>query len=172
MDVSDDWSIWKGVISHNAQLSLICNECKEDTDCNLNGVCIDKKCSCTNDNYYGLHWELERPCPRLIGQFNVTWSLLYNRECKYVNEYSRPVYVSKVLLFASLFVKHTKTYTRCSSQILKNMSDMLNNGITAIDKNDVLDIVFTGSRWVGIKVEQALTLDEEDLILSEIEYHA
>lgn len=52
------------------------------------------------------------------------------------------------------------------------MSDMLNNGITAIDKNDVLDIVFTGSRWVGIKVEQALTLDEEDLILSEIEYHA
>ena len=51
------------------------------------------------------------------------------------------------------------------------MSDMLNNGITTIDKNDVLDIVFTGSRWVGIKVEQALTLDTEDLILREVEFH-
>lgn len=77
MELNGDWSIWKGVISHNAHLSVTCNECNEDTDCNLNGVCIDTKCSCTNDNYYGLHCELEQPCPRLTGQFNDTWSLLY-----------------------------------------------------------------------------------------------
>ena len=97
MELNGDWSIWKGVISHNAHLSVTCNECNEDTDCNLNGVCIDTKCSCTNDNYYGLHCELKQPCPRLTGQFNDTWSLLYNQQCKHMMEYSRPVYVSKEL---------------------------------------------------------------------------
>ena len=116
MDVSGAWSIWKGVITHNAELSLLCNECKEDTDCNLNGVCIDKECSCTNDNYYGLHCELEKPCPRLIGQFNDTWGLLYNRECKYVVEYSRPVYVSKEL--TNCFLVH-QTYKTLHPLLLR-----------------------------------------------------
>eukprot|EP00579_Thalassiosira_antarctica_P007523 CAMPEP_0201903964 /NCGR_PEP_ID=MMETSP0902-20130614/55751_1 /ASSEMBLY_ACC=CAM_ASM_000551 /TAXON_ID=420261 /ORGANISM="Thalassiosira antarctica, Strain CCMP982" /LENGTH=287 /DNA_ID=CAMNT_0048438033 /DNA_START=945 /DNA_END=1808 /DNA_ORIENTATION=- len=62
MDVSGEWEIWVGVINHGAKMDSTCNECQDNTDCNLNGMCTDdKQCHCTNKGYYGMHCGLEEP---------------------------------------------------------------------------------------------------------------
>ncbi|KAL7532966.1 hypothetical protein ACHAWF_004301 [Thalassiosira exigua] len=43
MDVQGEWSIWVGRIEQGVDFTLRCNECKTDMDCNMNGVCEDKK---------------------------------------------------------------------------------------------------------------------------------
>ena len=69
-----DWSIWIGTINKNAQMSVTCNRCKgkpnfliypafftlvltpffytlsDNTECNLNGQCIDGECVCDPDS--------------------------------------------------------------------------------------------------------------------------
>lgn len=39
MDVPTQWEIWVGVINQEAELSIHCNACTDETDCNMNGVC-------------------------------------------------------------------------------------------------------------------------------------
>ncbi|KAL7539202.1 hypothetical protein ACHAXR_009093 [Thalassiosira sp. AJA248-18] len=94
MEVSGEWSIWVGKINHGAHMSVTCNSCNDDTDCNLNGKCMDNsKCECDDKaGYEGLHCELEKPCPRLIGKYNDTWVPLVNNDCKHLLEYRRPIY--------------------------------------------------------------------------------
>jgi hypothetical protein len=49
----------------------------------------------------------------------------------------------------------------------------LNNGLTAINEDDIVLLEFTGSRWVGIKIKQGITtLDNEELLLRELEFHS
>ena len=49
----------------------------------------------------------------------------------------------------------------------------LNNGLTAINEDDIVLLEFTGSRWVGIKIKQGITmLDNEELLLRELDFHA
>ena len=49
----------------------------------------------------------------------------------------------------------------------------LNNGLTTINEDDIVILEFTGSRWVGIKIEQGISmLDNEELLLRELEFHS
>eukprot|EP00578_Thalassiosira_sp_NH16_P005900 CAMPEP_0181135596 /NCGR_PEP_ID=MMETSP1071-20121207/32735_1 /TAXON_ID=35127 /ORGANISM="Thalassiosira sp., Strain NH16" /LENGTH=293 /DNA_ID=CAMNT_0023222251 /DNA_START=170 /DNA_END=1048 /DNA_ORIENTATION=- len=42
LDVSgSEWDLWQGKIE-SAVLHISCNECDDDTDCNLNGKCVDE----------------------------------------------------------------------------------------------------------------------------------
>jgi len=49
LDVDVVWDVWVGIISQ-AEVSVICNWCNEDTDCNLNGWCVNGECQCFDDN--------------------------------------------------------------------------------------------------------------------------
>jgi len=39
----DNWDIWTGIIQTGSSLSMTCNECERDSDCNYNGKCKPKE---------------------------------------------------------------------------------------------------------------------------------
>lgn len=41
-----EWLIWKGLQESEYRISIECNECDSDADCNYNGICSDDKCDC------------------------------------------------------------------------------------------------------------------------------
>ena len=45
MNVVGNWRVWVGTIG-KAEVNIACNECDDESDCNLNGQCIQGKCSC------------------------------------------------------------------------------------------------------------------------------
>ena len=40
------WSVWKGRIESGCAISVQCNDCKENADCNYRGECIHQRCHC------------------------------------------------------------------------------------------------------------------------------
>ncbi|KAL7533728.1 hypothetical protein ACHAXR_006358 [Thalassiosira sp. AJA248-18] len=110
-DVDGKWQIWTGVIVET-EVSVKCNECSDDYDCNLNGICNRHgKCDCDIDEnavYLGTHCEvkLEDKCRTITGEkYNDTWSVghtgtfsadasiwVWTEKNEIFQEYSRPVY--------------------------------------------------------------------------------
>lgn len=107
-DVDGKWQIWTGVIVET-EVSVKCNECSDDYDCNLNGICNSHgKCDCDIDEnavYFGTHCEvkLEDKCRTITGEkYNDTWSVghtgtfsadvVWIEKNEIFQEYSRPVY--------------------------------------------------------------------------------
>ena len=74
MDVKGPWQVWKGVIEMT-DVRITCNECDDDEDCNLNGVCQeDGSCKCDEDALGGVtllgpHCEvrLKDECRTILG---------------------------------------------------------------------------------------------------------
>ena len=61
-EVQGPWQVWEGVI-RTTDVQISCNECDEDYDCNLNGVCKeDGSCECYDDvdglTFLGPHCEI------------------------------------------------------------------------------------------------------------------
>jgi len=108
LDVDGRWNIWTGAI-FQTEVSIKCNECLDDSDCNLNGVCnkSNGECECDADEdavYLGGHCEvkLRNECRTIIGElYNETWTVgavtlkdtgrMGSSEV-IDQEYSRPVY--------------------------------------------------------------------------------
>mmetsp|Transcript_27009 Transcript_27009/g.46065 ORF Transcript_27009/g.46065 Transcript_27009/m.46065 type:complete len:646 (-) Transcript_27009:335-2272(-) len=152
MDVTGEWQIWVGVINHNAKMDATCNGCETDTDCNLNGVCtIDQRCDCGDSQYYGLHCELERPCSRIRGNYNDTWSMLFNRQCGYLQEYGRPVYSLENIGDAQKIIKHKMKY---------------------LNDDDIFNLIYQGSRWFAVRLPGGKHLEIEDIEHKSREFHA
>ena len=65
----------------STSVSITCNECNENTDCNLNGQCVDGSCQCYRGGgaqFLGMHCEtkLTDECQTIIGEGNnITVSL-------------------------------------------------------------------------------------------------
>ncbi len=102
LNVDGSWKVWVGVID-STEVSVSCNICSENTDCNLNGQCVDGSCKCFNDagaQFLGTHCEtrLSVSCKSIIGEGgNETFSVQYYSESggkpdTLFQEYSRPVY--------------------------------------------------------------------------------
>ena len=51
LDVEGKWDLWAGDIV-KAEVAAVCNECTDNYDCNLNGVCnmSSKKCECNYED--------------------------------------------------------------------------------------------------------------------------
>ena len=45
LNVESKWQVWVGVIG-TSEVSIVTNECRDNADCNLNGDCVEGKCSC------------------------------------------------------------------------------------------------------------------------------
>jgi len=82
LEVDGKWQIWAGVILET-DVTVRCNTCSDDIDCNLNGVCNESsgKCDCDVDDdavYLGSHCEvkLAEECRTIISErYNDTWSV-------------------------------------------------------------------------------------------------
>jgi len=148
-DVSREWEIWVGVINQGAKMDFTCNECQSNTDCNLNGVCTDdKKCACAKTGFYGMHCELETPCPRIISDItNDTWSVTYTRQCEFIHEYGRPVYT----------LDHINNVTGAPIDVYND---------------DRLSLVYSGSRWLGMKIGGSQNISTDQLGGFSSDFHA
>ena len=49
LNVDTRWQVWVGVIGA-AEVSIVTNECRDNSDCNLNGDCIEGKCRCYEED--------------------------------------------------------------------------------------------------------------------------
>ena len=61
LNVQGEWSIWVGRID-TTKVSISCNTCNDDVDCNLNGECQDNgtcKCRIGATSYLGTHCEIQ-----------------------------------------------------------------------------------------------------------------
>ncbi|KAL7534025.1 hypothetical protein ACHAXR_005587 [Thalassiosira sp. AJA248-18] len=99
LNVVGDWQVWVGVIG-NAEVSISSNECKGNSDCNLNGKCEEGECKCNSEDgvqYLGTHCEvgIRDQCRTIIGELsNETVFAVEERSDKALfQEYSRPVYL-------------------------------------------------------------------------------
>eukprot|EP00984_Skeletonema_dohrnii_P028459 scaffold18452_cov71-Skeletonema_dohrnii-CCMP3373.AAC.1 len=133
------WQIWEGKIVPT-DVSLTCDKCKDDADCNLNGECNNGKCQCRKQDgvmYLGEHCEvqLKDECRTITSQnydgSKVTWSAdsaaAWIGEDDVYQEYSRPVY----------------TYVEGLGPELAPKGD------------DNVALVYTGSRYIITRLEQA-----------------
>jgi hypothetical protein len=65
LEVQGKWEIWVGAISQ-MEVTVVCNKCSSNSDCNLNGVCNESsECECKVED--GV---------RFLGKPFVTWCLL------------------------------------------------------------------------------------------------
>jgi len=100
------WIAWVGEIKPLAQVSMICNECVEKSDCSYHGSCIERTCIC-DDLHFGENCEFEMPCQSLASEKAQEIDpengvLKWNQEnpIKQINKhmvYNRPVYIQKGL---------------------------------------------------------------------------
>eukprot|EP00804_Cyclotella_cryptica_P003412 CCRYP_018561-RA/>CCRYP_018561-RA protein AED:0.21 eAED:0.21 QI:122/0.81/0.75/1/0.54/0.58/12/0/862 len=93
----DDWSVWTGIITPGNKVSIICNLCDHNSDCNYHGECgEDGECYC-NPGFYGLHCEFEEFCDKLIDDDGEVYTLITDTENKALLSYTRPLYASRPL---------------------------------------------------------------------------
>ena len=81
-EVEGPWQVWAGVIS-SAEVGITCNECNDDADCNLNGVCQDDgSCKCFEDlggiTFLGPH----------VSRYGNILGSIVLRGCSHVNDLS------------------------------------------------------------------------------------
>ena len=55
------WFVWKGLIESNQKVSIECNGCRDNSDCNYNGECLGRECVC-NEGYFGALCQFTKPC--------------------------------------------------------------------------------------------------------------
>jgi len=154
MNVVGNWRVWVGTIG-KAEVNIACNECDDESDCNLNGQCIQGKCSCDRVDgvqHLGTHCEvgLKDSCRTIIGERdNETYSVEYSSvegggKDELFQEYSRPVY---------------STYYE---------------GIPGIIDPMYLRLIYTGNRWFGsyFPVDVVANMTLEDVEAWWLNYHA
>ncbi len=60
-EVQGPWLVWEGAIE-TTDVHIYCNECSDNSDCNLNGECKDGSCECYDDvdgvTFLGPHCEV------------------------------------------------------------------------------------------------------------------
>ena len=62
------WKTWVGEVKPLTQVSITCNQCLENSDCNYHGTCgEDKECVCS-DSHFGESCEFEFPCASLASE--------------------------------------------------------------------------------------------------------
>ncbi|KAL3792962.1 hypothetical protein HJC23_010975 [Cyclotella cryptica] len=145
---SDSWSVWVGTISQT-EVSIACNTCNENVDCNLNGECLNGVCECdTSDNsvhLFGLHCEhkLKEQCTALKDNDNQTWSVAPLPDKSLFTAYGRPLY---------------GWYGSSSNKF--NLTG-----------NDSLYMVYSGSRYLGIVFKETRFQDVNFWQSTASDYH-
>ena len=142
VDISGKWEVWLGKIA-STDVSIKCNLCSDESDCNLNGDCVNGICVCDDGpdaDYFGTHCEvvLEKTCSTIVGEkYNDRWTVgdhfFFSEivitgldEDAPFQEYSRPVY----------------------SYQTGSLPDEL-----APNNDQGLSLIYSGSRWYMITIQ-------------------
>ncbi|KAL7521761.1 hypothetical protein ACHAWX_006442 [Stephanocyclus meneghinianus] len=145
---SDSWSVWVGTITQT-EVSISCNACTSDVDCNLNGECLNKICKCdTSDgsmDLIGLHCEhkLKGQCKMLEDNNNETWYVATLPDNSSFTAYGRPLY-----------------------GWYGNSSEKFN-----LTQNDSLYMLFSGARYLGVVLKDTRFQDIKFWQSTAAEYH-
>ena len=82
-EVQGPWQVWEGVIG-TTDVHISCNECDENSDCNLNGECKDGRCECYDDvdgvTFLGPHCEVrvKDECRTIAGgKYRAAFEVIY-----------------------------------------------------------------------------------------------
>lgn len=135
-------------------VSYSCNACNEDSDCNLNGNCVNRKCVCNSGggtDYLGTHCQvkLKESCGTIISEeSNVTFAIEY-----YSSDGNGPA--------DTLFEEYNRpVYTHVS-------------GFPGIREGDKQWLVYTGRRWFGLVFNVIdLNATNEDVLRGTKNFHA
>ena len=101
LEVSPRWQIWAGDIKQTT-MSISCDECKDNVDCNLNGICNNGECECfseKNVTYLGTHCDIEvvEECRTIVSDRGDRWSLdakaSFTTPGKLFQNFGRPSYI-------------------------------------------------------------------------------
>lgn len=82
------------------RISIKCNECFDNSECNYNGLCENSLCKCHPD-YFGVFCQYEQPCEVISSEKDrsTTLHLLEDEEDpegqEFVEVYGHPVYVMR-----------------------------------------------------------------------------
>jgi len=129
---NEDWSVWTGVITPGNKVSIVCNTCNRNSDCNNHGGCgVDGACMC-NDGFFGLHCEFEKACKELIDDEGQIYEMVDDSQDNTLYSYTRPIYVSKFRVdFVPILFDN----------ILTNLSEsVLLENETIIENEDAVDL--------------------------------
>lgn len=148
LNVAGSWQLWVGAIG-STEVSVACNECSDDTDCNLNGSCnaMTHECMCDADEgvtYLGYHCEVKLvdECRTILGEDESEWSIVVPSWSKETGEmfssYGRPVYNYVGGLTSELETKVGTEY------------------------DDVI-LMYSGARWFTMVLQEALDEQYSDI---------
>lgn len=66
----DVWDLWTGIVLPGTSISVTCNECNSESDCNYNGPCKEKKCDCY-ESHFGQQCQFKTPCDVLVSKLSI-----------------------------------------------------------------------------------------------------
>eukprot|EP00970_Alexandrium_tamarense_P011717 scaffold2566_cov125-Alexandrium_tamarense.AAC.20 len=120
--------------------------------------------------YFGLHCELDDPCPELIDDDDENWKLALNEVGDTLMSYMRPIYQSKPFdVFAVRRLEDVGSETVSLDQT-DNATELISSLNETMSLWACVAMVYSGSRWFATLE----TLDAEDGLLDGYtsEYHA
>jgi len=182
---STEWFVWKGEIETDYRVSIECNECNENSDCNYAGECKEEKCVC-DDDHFGSHCHLDTPCKMIGPERDNTAALdliedLNDDQVKFLEIYGRPMYVrynmtGKPHSFLGLTDPEDGEQLQMNKHFGADTLDdddffQLNNETSEFQellKNYTFILEYTGQRWYGRMVPPTIKLEN----LREATYHA
>jgi len=184
------WSVWKGVVGTNYPITVTCNECSSNADCNYHGECVDEKCICDDDlDYFGIYCELAKPCQQIRSEIDPNTVLTLATDpnddtSEFVEVYNRPLYYAHMsgIPFGLMSGK---------DKDLQKYTDILGRrSLLTYDDDDFFDIhlreeafvnlmknytfvlSYTGQRWYG-QIKPWIPFDSNIVDrFKEEEYHA
>ncbi|KAL7548821.1 hypothetical protein ACHAWF_012095 [Thalassiosira exigua] len=173
LNVVGNWKVWVGTIG-NADVSIASTECAEDSDCNLNGECVDGICNCYKNSgalYLGTHCEvtLRDDCQTITGEgTNETHSVVSLSELTGNNAGSNDALVQ-------LYSRPAYTYQRGTSTLTDEGLDRLTSYMQT-EYNVTVDffyrLIYSGDRWFGMPIAIWTGAAAEEILFSYKEYHA
>ncbi|KAL7531293.1 hypothetical protein ACHAXR_003958, partial [Thalassiosira sp. AJA248-18] len=150
----NEWFVWKGLIEDDYKVSIECNECYADSDCNYNGKCDHKECICLED-HFGIHCQFELPCAVIRSEKDNTTMLTILQDkndeegVTFVEEYSRPMYVINNMT-GKPFSLMRDGYPDDDDSLTDDDFFEVNNSTTEFQelmKNYTFVLRYTGRRW-------------------------
>mmetsp|Transcript_13556 Transcript_13556/g.22257 ORF Transcript_13556/g.22257 Transcript_13556/m.22257 type:complete len:665 (-) Transcript_13556:54-2048(-) len=157
LDAAGKWDMWVGVLG-TTDVSITCNRCFENSDCNLNGECSDDGiCICNNGNgvnYFGEHCEvkLREDCKTIIPEDGI-YTMSIEHMSSWTNEPA------------------TKESTEANDVWYDIWQEYSRPVFSSVDNNERWSLVYSGSRWFGMNLT-GRDVSSKQWLMAVSNYHA
>eukprot|EP00566_Odontella_aurita_P008738 CAMPEP_0113568750 /NCGR_PEP_ID=MMETSP0015_2-20120614/24025_1 /TAXON_ID=2838 /ORGANISM="Odontella" /LENGTH=860 /DNA_ID=CAMNT_0000471331 /DNA_START=122 /DNA_END=2705 /DNA_ORIENTATION=+ /assembly_acc=CAM_ASM_000160 len=90
---SSQWTVWTGTEKRGEEITILCDECENESSCNFKGSCNadTQSCDCSS-GFFGSHCELEPPCTEFQTDDGKIFKVIpAEGHPPFVTSYGRPV---------------------------------------------------------------------------------